>query len=68
MIGRVAVCSWGRIGSWEQEKEFNFRSVNSAIEFAVRKAASKIAKGYEFASGPVSAMAEVALDIRREMA
>lgn len=44
--GRTALCSWGRIGSWEQTKEFTFHSNQEAVEFAVDKAASKLDRGY----------------------
>jgi len=41
-----AICSWGRIGSWCQRKEFKFASPAQAAEFAVDKAASKLDRGY----------------------
>lgn len=49
LVGTSIVCSWGRIGSWTQSKVFAFRSKSAAIEFAEKKAASKLGRGYAIA-------------------
>jgi len=49
VVGRKALCSWGRIGTWIQSKEFQFDSADAAIDFACKKAQSKLGKGYRWA-------------------
>lgn len=44
--GCVARCTWGRIGSWEQSKEFEFDTDGEARRFAAKKVDSKLDGGY----------------------
>ena len=50
VVGRIAVCEWGRINTWVQSKTFKFASTEEARGFALHKAESKLARGYRIAA------------------
>lgn len=48
--GRFVVCTWGKIGTWAQQKSFQFGTPGEALEFTVKKTESKLSKGYRKAA------------------
>jgi len=47
LIGTNVLCKWGRIGQTHQSKEFEFDTIQEAVNFFNKKITEKLQRGYQ---------------------